>query len=100
MSFEFIGVTKLPSADAVFKTYYVWAYLGDDDGKVEAMHYGISSDLQTASGVVHKRDLDTDLRKKLWRFIEDAISEGVVIEPFEDTQISTIADVLPFKRRH
>ena len=70
-----------------------------DDGEVEAMHYGISSDLQTASGVVHKRDLDTDLRKKLWRFIEDTINEGIVIEAFEDTPIATAA-VIPFKRRH
>ena len=100
MPLEFIGTIKLPSADAIFKTYYVWAYLGDDDGAIEAMHYGISSNLQTASGIVLKRDLDTDLRKKLWQFIEDTLSEGVVIEPYENTHAPTPTNILPFKRRH
>jgi hypothetical protein len=96
---EFLGTTIVCCADSANRTFYVWAYLSEM-GEIEALHYGINFQLVDASGIIDRRSIDTDTRRKIWKFAEDAINEGVVIEPFDDTPLYEGENIILFPRRH
>lgn len=60
----------LSSADQRWKTWHLWGII-DDEGDVVAIHYGISSNLQCASGEILRSDCDSDLRKKAFKVAEE-----------------------------
>ena len=63
----------LSSADQRRKTWHLWGTI-DDEGGVVSIHYGISSNLQCASGEILRSDCDSDLRIKAFKVAEEWIA--------------------------
>jgi len=88
---EYAGTfTFYSCADDVDKTWHLWAEV-DDEGEVVAIHYGISSNLQCASGEVLKGDCDSRLRVEAFqiakrRFENPEQGDGEVID-LEDRRV-------------
>ncbi|MFT7507798.1 MAG: hypothetical protein ACI92I_000967 [Acidimicrobiales bacterium] len=70
---EYTGTFEYTSdTDKVRRTWHLWGEV-DDEGEVVAIHYGISSNFQCASGEVLKADCDSTLRKKAFAIAKEQL---------------------------
>lgn len=67
---EYLGTFHFTGNDNYTRAYHLWAVI-DDEGDICAIHYGISLDLQMASGEVIRKNCDSALRRKAFTIAEE-----------------------------
>lgn len=91
---EYLGNCVVPSTSENFnRTYHLWGYV-ELGGELTAIHYNISADIFSASGVLKRTDCQSPLLKILWRSAEGYAArtyfesdDFVVIEDFESAAV-------------